>query len=961
MGLFGALFAGVSGLGSQSNKIGIVSNNISNVNTVGFKQGGAAFNTLVVPSASSGTFSPGGVLGNNRQLVNQQGLIQGTTSVTDVAISGGGLFVVNSKSDGTGDTLYTRAGSFSQDASGNFVNAAGLFLQGLKVQTPALSVNPGNLSTININQNATGSSVATTQMNIGANFNAKQTALSGAGELATLASDSTNAANSASKIIIPTTGTSGNGLLRGDTFHVKTFGATTNDFVFTYGGFAVGRDVSSTSTLGDGGFQLVNNTVTAGFATHTGAATKTVAAINGLNVGGKGVGFDATTTGLFTPGTLTIDGTNVTITAGDTLNTIAANIKTALDTANGTATTTAQVTGSPGNYSIVVTDTGTGAGAGFNTSSVALTGTDTKTFTVSSAYPIDTTSTITVSMPTGGDEQYYTVGSTAYISGVTGTIGGVTAASINGQNLTVASIDTTNHTVTLKLPTGVTASSGATGGGTSISLTNRTFAFTGNMLDASSDTDAMISAVSSFSSDATNFTATVDGNSYNFTYNATPNTSVGQFNSLVTLVTAINTATDGKLTASLVNHQLYISGADADKAVTFTNGNATGTGTGASHLPGINWIQELGLRDIGASATGVKRFDTLGGLANQVNLVTPSGAVQATVNNPTGIATVNINAVDPQSTIQFQDDPANEGGSIIRAMGFTNASGGLLNVSNALTMTGGGTGYDSGVFSSKYDSSNESKNMSSGAIAAQFTKDITVYDSLGVNHTISLNVLKLSSNKWAVELTAIPHDDVISTTGATATDGKIAAGIVNFNGDGSLASLTGDLLLDSINVTWRHDANPSTIKLNLGTPNTTTGLTQFAGSSNVSKAEQNGSPTGQLTGVSIDSSGFVSATFSNGQTQKLYQIPLASVNNPNGLNAVSGNAYKQTLESGEVSLSIAGTNGTGSLSASALEQSNVDLSTQLTDLIVAQQAYGANTRVLTVTSQLLQQLNQIIQ
>ena len=119
MGLFGALFAGVSGLDSQSNKIGIISNNISNVNTVGFKQGQAAFDTLVVPSGTT-TFSPGGVIGSNEQLVNQQGLVQATSSPTDIAITGNGFFPVNSAADGTGTPLLTRSGSFTQDASGKF-------------------------------------------------------------------------------------------------------------------------------------------------------------------------------------------------------------------------------------------------------------------------------------------------------------------------------------------------------------------------------------------------------------------------------------------------------------------------------------------------------------------------------------------------------------------------------------------------------------------------------------------------------------------------------------------------------------------------------------------------------------------------------------------------------------------------------------------------------------------------
>src|SRR5260370_34893469 len=119
MGLFGALFAGVSGLGSQSNKIGIISNNISNVNTVGYKQGQASFDTLVVPSGTT-NFSPGGVIGTNQQLVNQQGLIQGTSPSTDVAITGNRCFVVNSPAHGTGKLLSTRPRPFTQDRPRNF-------------------------------------------------------------------------------------------------------------------------------------------------------------------------------------------------------------------------------------------------------------------------------------------------------------------------------------------------------------------------------------------------------------------------------------------------------------------------------------------------------------------------------------------------------------------------------------------------------------------------------------------------------------------------------------------------------------------------------------------------------------------------------------------------------------------------------------------------------------------------
>src|SRR5581483_1471274 len=100
--IFGALFASVSGLNSQSTNLSIIANNISNANTIGYKGAQVEFQTLVSGVGSSTNFASGGVTANNRQLVDQQGLLQSTSSPTDIAIQGSGLFVVNTNSAGTG-------------------------------------------------------------------------------------------------------------------------------------------------------------------------------------------------------------------------------------------------------------------------------------------------------------------------------------------------------------------------------------------------------------------------------------------------------------------------------------------------------------------------------------------------------------------------------------------------------------------------------------------------------------------------------------------------------------------------------------------------------------------------------------------------------------------------------------------------------------------------------------------
>ena len=133
MSILGAMYAASSGLNADSNALGIISDNIANSNTVGYKETSTDFSTLVTQAGSSTNYAPGGVQSSPIYNIDQQGVIQAASSTTDLAISGNGFFVVDSSASGTnstGTTSYTRAGNFSVDANGNLVNSAGLFLQG---------------------------------------------------------------------------------------------------------------------------------------------------------------------------------------------------------------------------------------------------------------------------------------------------------------------------------------------------------------------------------------------------------------------------------------------------------------------------------------------------------------------------------------------------------------------------------------------------------------------------------------------------------------------------------------------------------------------------------------------------------------------------------------------------------------------------------------------------------------
>lgn len=174
-GIYGGLFAGVAAVSAQSTAFAAISDNIANVNTTGYKDTRVRFQTLVTESASDTQFAPGGVIARPFTNPEKQGQIQGTTSDTDLALIGEGFFVVNQNNSSSGEFLFTRAGSFNQDADGNLVNTAGYYLQGWRTDTNGNIVNSTtqdlltSLETVNLSG---FSSIAnpTTTINFAANL-----------------------------------------------------------------------------------------------------------------------------------------------------------------------------------------------------------------------------------------------------------------------------------------------------------------------------------------------------------------------------------------------------------------------------------------------------------------------------------------------------------------------------------------------------------------------------------------------------------------------------------------------------------------------------------------------------------------------------------------------------------------------------------------------------------------------
>ena len=177
MSLYAALYSGTSGLAANSSALGIISDNITNVNTVGYKAANAEFMTLVTESSTYGTYSPGGVQARARSLIGAQGLLQTSTSATDLAIDGNGFFVVRPEM-GSNEVFFTRAGSFRPDDRGFLQNTAGMYLMGWQLDANGNYIDNGDvnvLSPINI-ASLTGTAEATTTAKIRANLQSSQPA-----------------------------------------------------------------------------------------------------------------------------------------------------------------------------------------------------------------------------------------------------------------------------------------------------------------------------------------------------------------------------------------------------------------------------------------------------------------------------------------------------------------------------------------------------------------------------------------------------------------------------------------------------------------------------------------------------------------------------------------------------------------------------------------------------------------
>jgi flagellar hook protein FlgE len=514
---------------------------------------------------------------------------------------------------------------------------------------------------------------------------------------------------------------------------------------------------------------------------------------------------------------------------------------------------------------------------------------------------------------------------------------------VNTSDVGNAAVDNTgaaitSNTLLSNLSTSVTAAtSPITVDGTVINFANGTPATpTGGTVGTLTGTANLSTGISDTGA---NQTFTIDGTTVTLTTGTGTGTGTAPMKNftLANIVAAINGAgTD--VTASAPGNNLVLT-----QNTPSTTAIAVG-GADATTLFGVNPTTVTGAPTYTFTPTGspptisLSKNDTVGVLLAAVDQATGNTGTGSTASSVTGgevtlnsgtAFTTNAAGTTTAIGLTVNGDPS----SLFKTLGFTTTTSGLP---SAIPSGGGSPG--NGVVVGSDVTTFDNETISGGAI--------TVFNSAGTPVNVQL--------RWA--LTGPGTWNLFYQSDPTATGGQTAWTNVGqnftFNANGDLTSPAGgSITIPNVSVAGQSVGN---LQLNFSSG----ALTQFAstgGTATVGEITQNGFAAGQLQSVAINNSGLVVGTFSNGQDIDLAEITLSHFNGTNFLQALNGEAYAATAQSGAA---IQGASGT--ISGSSLEGSNTDIADQFTQLIVTQQAYSANTKVITTANDMIESLLNVL-
>jgi flagellar hook protein FlgE len=826
MSLFGALTSGVSGLLAQSSAMGAISDNITNVSTVGYKNVRVDFQTLVTQQTSMTTFSPGGVQSRPRQDTSVQGLLAATTSQTDISISGQGFFVVNEANrPGLNDQfLFSRAGGFFQDNEGFLRNTGGFFLQAWPTDqdgavVPAnQSLNIANqniistdfLSTVNLSR-VGGTASATTEISLGANLPAN--AVPGTeNRLDVQFFDSLGNGNNVSFVY--------------DKFSVENQWGMTMDPPSKSAVLNILDSTLPTPKIYESSGQLEFNVVN-----DAGNGTRRPSDGAAVVIDGVTYEFDTKTFADFT--------------AGAGAFTFATN----------------SVTGAAGNF--------TGLSIGDAVTFTGATGTNNVTATITAIGAGD--ASLTFAAATFG-----TVGADAATPTVTFFNNGA------GETATVKRVDASTNTSLVADIAALVAK---------VKASDSDFADTTLPATAGTITNNRI-AVSAFNSETVTFR---DNGRSKITVDPT-----GLLDATGTKVTSQQNSFTVSKQDNDYTEELYFKFATAipaDGDTITLNGNIYEFDTGG--------VVGAGNITVTRVTAGTLAANILGTLTNLITAVETTDADFTPNGASIHLAKSNDNSVG----LTAASDTL-----VIKSLK-SNPSAGLIP-----------TGTFDAVFSAAFASTVTSPDTT--------VIDRTTYASAA---TLTINTTRIQT-KAAIKFTGDGLPEEINVKDLEVLDFSTGAFDMNDEPTGIGAKLS------------------ERMELNFGTLLEANGFTQFGGDFAPVFIQQNGARFGTFAGVTISEDGLVSAQFDNGEIRPIFQIPVATFTNLNGLAQITGNVWSATEPSGDPTLRTADNGPAGQTVQGALEQSTVDIGEEFTKMIVVQRAFSASTKIISTADDMLDEL-----
>lgn len=238
-------------------------------------------------------------------------------------------------------------------------------------------------------------------------------------------------------------------------------------------------------------------------------------------------------------------------------------------------------------------------------------------------------------------------------------------------------------------------------------------------------------------------------------------------------------------------------------------------------------------------------------------------------------------------------------------------------------------------------------NLKAGAaVDATVTSPVSIFDSLGASHQVSVTYTKTAANTWSYSVN-IPTAD----TGAAST--TVASGSLSFDTSGNLTAASSGSI--AVNIpSFSDGAAAANMTWKLTNADGSSSITQTSLDSAFNPATQDGRESGTLSDISVLADGTIEGTYTNGHSNSIGQVAVATFANNQGLLRVGGNDYEATVGSGVAAVGVAGTGGRGTITGGSVESSNVDVAAEFSKMIVAQQAYQANAKTVTTFQQISQ-------